>query len=44
MLAETRKGDGLGLRWPEPPRNVLLVKKNRSQAATDSLIEFAKYG
>ncbi|MCJ1400125.1 NADH kinase pos5 [Xylographa trunciseda] len=40
---ETRNNDLLSLQWPSPPRNVLLVKKNRSQPATDALIEFAKH-
>ena len=41
-LAETKNNDLLSLRWPSPPKNILLVKKDYSQAATDAVIEFAK--
>ncbi|KAI9823799.1 MAG: NADH kinase pos5 [Phylliscum demangeonii] len=33
----------LALEWPSPPRNVLLVKKEYSDAATESLVTFAKH-
>ena len=42
-LAETKGSDLLGLRWPSPPRNVLLAKKAGSKAATEALLEFAEY-
>jgi len=40
--AETRSHDLLSLQWPAPPRNILLVKKNDTPAATDALLEFAQ--
>ncbi len=40
--AETRSHDLLSLQWPAPPRNILLVKKNDTLAATDALLEFAQ--
>ncbi|MCJ1256815.1 NADH kinase pos5 [Lignoscripta atroalba] len=43
VYTETENNDLLSLRWPRPLRNVLLVKKDRSPTATDSLIEFAKH-
>lgn len=36
--------DLLTLQWPSPPRNILMVKKNRAPAINESVIEFAKYG
>ena len=38
---ETSDSDALGLQWPAPPRNVLLVKKSHSVAAKQALLEFA---
>ena len=35
--------DSFSLRWPSPPRNVLLLSKGYSQPATDALVEFARY-
>ncbi|SLM39522.1 poly atp nad kinase [Lasallia pustulata] len=40
---ETPNNDLLSLRWPSPPRNILLVKKNHSAVATDAIIEFARH-
>jgi NADH kinase len=34
--------DLLSLQWPSPPRNVLMIKKDRAPAVTESLIEYAK--
>ena len=35
--------DLLSLRWPLPPRNVLLTRKKKSPAITESLLEYAKH-
>ena len=43
MLVETKGNDLLSLKWPSPPRNILLLNKGYSQPATDALVEFAKY-
>lgn len=40
---ECRQGDLLSLRWPAPPRNILLVKKESEPTVTKSLIEFANH-
>ncbi|KAI9762638.1 MAG: NADH kinase pos5 [Chaenotheca gracillima] len=40
---ESRSSDLLSLRWPSPPRNILLVKKEGVPKVTDSLVEFAKH-
>lgn len=40
---ELQDHDLLGLNWPQPPRNILLTKKDYSQHATESLIEYAKH-
>ncbi|KAL9105553.1 MAG: hypothetical protein Q9227_009297 [Pyrenula ochraceoflavens] len=37
------KNELLTLVWPEPPRNILLVKKDFSQAVSNALIEFANH-
>ena len=42
-LAETSAHNLLSLRWPRPPRNVLLVKKDNSPTAAAALVEFAKH-
>jgi hypothetical protein len=40
---EPRSNDDLLLlRWPFPPRNVLLIKKKGEALATESLVIFAK--
>ncbi|KAL8926106.1 MAG: hypothetical protein Q9172_001934 [Xanthocarpia lactea] len=41
-LSETPQNDLLSLRWPSPPRNVLLVQKQNAPAATEALKEFAR--
>ncbi|MCJ1306907.1 NADH kinase pos5 [Agyrium rufum] len=43
LYQETKKHDLLTLEWPKPPRNILLVKKDFSQPATNALLEFAKH-
>jgi NADH kinase len=40
---ELQDHDLLGLNWPQPPRNILLTKKDYSPNATQSLIEYAKH-
>ncbi|KAI9746610.1 MAG: NADH kinase pos5 [Claussenomyces sp. TS43310] len=40
---ESNTSDLLALKWPSPPRNVLMVKKSGSQDVTDSLLEYARY-
>lgn len=42
-LAETKGNDLLSLRWPSPPRNILLVKKENTLATTEAVVDFAKY-
>lgn len=42
-LAETSAHNLLSLRWPRPPRNIFLVKKDNSPPATAALLEFAKH-
>lgn len=42
-LAETKGNDLLSLRWPSPPRNILLVKKQNTPETTEAVVEFAKY-
>lgn len=42
-LAETKGNDLLSLRWPYPPRNILLVKKENTLETTEAVLEFAKY-
>ncbi|KAE8449107.1 hypothetical protein EG329_008490 [Mollisiaceae sp. DMI_Dod_QoI] len=40
---ESPTSDLLSLQWPSPPRNILIVKKDRAPQVTESLIEFAKH-
>ncbi|KAI9676259.1 MAG: NADH kinase pos5 [Trizodia sp. TS-e1964] len=40
---KTPSSDLLSLRWPEPPRNILLVKKKNVKTVTESLLEFAQH-
>ncbi|KAG9232550.1 NADH kinase-like protein POS5 [Amylocarpus encephaloides] len=40
---ESKTSDLLSLKWPSPPRNILLMKKNRAPNVTESLIEYAKH-
>lgn len=42
-LRQTPTAEFLCLEWPQPPRNLLLVKKNCSEEATDALKEFARH-
>ncbi|KAL8683290.1 MAG: hypothetical protein Q9224_006699, partial [Gallowayella concinna] len=39
----TPQNDLLSLRWPSPPRNVLLVQKPNAPAATEALVDFAQH-
>ncbi|KAL8886708.1 MAG: hypothetical protein Q9215_005607, partial [Flavoplaca cf. flavocitrina] len=41
ILAETPQNDLLSLRWPSPPRNVLLVEKKNAPDAREALKTFA---
>lgn len=43
-MLESRQSDLLSLKWPAPPRNILLVKKDSAPDVTESLIELVKYG
>lgn len=40
---ETKPFDLLSLKWPAPPRNVLITKKDNAPEITESLIEYAKH-
>jgi NADH kinase len=40
----SRTSDLLSLQWPSPPRNILMVKKDRAPGVNESLIEYAKQG
>ncbi|KAF2434695.1 ATP-NAD kinase [Tothia fuscella] len=40
---DSKNGDFLTLQWPSRPQNILLTKKNKTPAITESLIEFAKH-
>ncbi|OJD13630.1 hypothetical protein AJ78_05934 [Emergomyces pasteurianus Ep9510] len=40
---ESRGSDLLALRWPQPPQNILLVRKKGAPQVTQSLIEFANH-
>lgn len=40
---ERPRNDLLSLEWPEPPRNVLLVKKDCATDTTEALMEFATH-
>lgn len=42
-LKQTPANELLSLKWHQPPRNVLLIKKDCSDAATDALKEFTKH-
>ena len=42
IFAETKGSDLLSLKWPSPPRNVLLLKKDDAPTATEALVEFAE--
>ena len=39
---ETPASELLCLEWPQPPRNILLVKKYCAEDATDALSEFSR--
>lgn len=40
---ESRGSDLLSLQWPAPPRNILIIKKQRAPAVTESLVEFINH-
>ncbi|KAI9741808.1 MAG: NADH kinase pos5 [Cirrosporium novae-zelandiae] len=40
---DTQKHEFLSLKWPSPPRNVLLVRKEGVKEVTASLVEFANH-
>ncbi|KAK2785050.1 NADH kinase pos5 [Onygenales sp. PD_12] len=40
---ESKGSDLLALKWPMPPRNILLVKKKGAPEVTQSLLEFANH-
>ncbi|PKY04460.1 ATP-NAD kinase [Aspergillus campestris IBT 28561] len=40
---EMQSGDLLSLRWPAPPRNIFVVKKDCAPEVTASLVELANY-
>ncbi|KUJ12869.1 NADH kinase-like protein POS5 [Mollisia scopiformis] len=40
---ESQTSDLLSLQWPSPPRNILIIKKDRAPQVTESLVEFAKH-
>jgi NADH kinase len=40
---EIKPFDLLSLRWPAPPRNILITKKKSARAITESTIEYAKH-
>ena len=43
-LQSTRPGSSLlSLKWPRPPRNLLLVQKLYSEDVTQSVVKFARY-
>lgn len=43
MISETSSQDLLALRWPLPPRNLLVVKKQHTPIVEDAFIEFLKH-
>lgn len=43
MLIETRTHDLLGLQWPQPPRNILLIKKDNAPVVTEAFVEYANH-
>lgn len=43
LLIETSHHDLLSLQWPQPPRNILAVKKDGSSIVNQALIEYANH-
>ena len=43
MHAETKRQDLLALKWPSPPRNLLVVKKKHAPAVDEALLAFLKH-
>ncbi|ESZ97641.1 hypothetical protein SBOR_1957 [Sclerotinia borealis F-4128] len=39
----TQENDLLSLQWPSPPRNLLIIKKDRSPAVSEALLEYVKH-
>lgn len=42
LRIESGGSDLLALKWPGPPRNILLMKKKGAPEVTQSVVEFAK--
>jgi len=40
---ESKGSDLLSLKWPSPPRNLLIIKKDMAPHVTESLIEYSKH-
>jgi NADH kinase len=40
---ESKTSDLLSLQWPSPPRNILVIKKDRAPNVTASVVEYAKH-
>ena len=43
LFPETQRQDLLALRWPSPPRNLLLLKKRQAPAVDEALAEVLKH-
>ncbi len=43
QLKQTPARELLCLEWAQPPRNILLIKKNCSESTTDALVEFSRH-
>jgi len=41
--SESQTSDLLSLQWPSPPRNILIIKKDRAPHVAESLVEYAKH-
>ncbi|KAB8297144.1 hypothetical protein EYC80_002525 [Monilinia laxa] len=39
----SQESDLLSLQWPSPPRNMLIIKKDRSPVVSEALIEYLKH-
>lgn len=42
LRIESGGSDLLALKWPGPPRNILMMKKKGAPEVTQSVVEFAK--
>jgi NADH kinase len=43
LQTESKTSDVLSLQWPSPPRNILVIKKDRAPNVTASVVEYAKH-